>query len=120
MYYNEGELKWYEVPDVPRVGDSGIINLYLTNPKKGLAVKYELRVEYVAQLTEPTTHAIRRLPIGMNAADGTTTVIRQTTHSTPESSAINPEYNIFNLQGQQLNAPIRGVNIVNGEKILIR
>lgn len=120
VYYNEGELKWYEVPDVPRVGDTGIINLYLANPKKGIAVKYEIRVEYVAQLTEPTTHAIRRLPIGMNAADGTTTAIRQITHSTPESSAINPEYNIFNLQGQQLNAPVRGMNIVNGEKILIK
>lgn len=114
VYYSDGVLKWYEVPDVPRVGDVCSLNLYLANPKKGLAVKYEVQVEYVEQIDEATTHAIRRLPVRMTAGRDAS-AIGNLTPTLSEGEGV-----VCNLSGQRLNAPQRGLNIVDGKKVFIK
>ncbi len=114
VYYSDGVLKWYEVPDVPRVGDVYTMNLYLANSKKGLAVMCEVQVEYVEHLEEATIHAIRRLPVGMRTEHDATDI-----RSLVNGKSI-IEKSFYNLNGHRLNAPQRGINIVDGKTIIVK
>ena len=52
----------------------------------------------------------------MGFDDGETTSI-QTINVTPNSQQDAP---VYNLNGQRLNAPKKGINIVNGKKVLVK
>lgn len=55
-----------------------------------------------------------QMVMGFN--DGETTSI-QTINVTPNSQQDAP---VYNLNGQRLNAPQKGINIVNGKKVIIK
>ena len=127
MYFIDGQLRWYEIPRRPHPGDIYHLCLYLTNPLAGSAIKYEVSITYTDRTSHSAPlHAVRRLPMGMNAVDGTTAVeqIHAEMGGTPSewSSLTTPagaDGRLFNLQGQRISTPVRGLNIVNGKKVLV-
>ena len=73
----------------------------------------------------PANHAY--LPLlsevisGSNAKEimlywGTTTGIESLTSSTPSKG----EGSIYNLNGQKLSSPLKGINIINGRKVIVK
>jgi hypothetical protein len=57
----------------------------------------------------------RRVVMGFDDGGETTSI--QTFNVTPESQNDTP---VYNLNGQRLNAPKKGINIVNGKKVLVK
>ena len=109
-YYTEGSIKWYETPSL-ELNDKFMVNLYLANPENGKAVKYEINVELVKELQTKNVAYVRKLPIGMEDANG----IQSAPISQPSSSAL------FDLSGRRLQQkPTKGIYIQNGKKVLIQ
>ena len=109
-YYTEGSIKWYETPSL-ELDDKFQVNLYLANPENGKAVKYEINVELVKELQTKNVAYVRKLPIGMEDANG----IQSTPMSQPSPSAI------FDLSGRRLQQkPTKGIYIEDGKKVLVK
>ena len=115
VYMSEGALRWYESPENVNTGDEYAVNLYIANPKKGIAIKLEITVGVTETIEPVATYSPRRLPVGMHA-DGYATTISAVTNEQPAvvGSAI------YNMQGQRLCAPQRGLNIVGGKKVFVK
>ncbi len=114
VYYSGGELRWYEMPEQPKVGDVHNLRLYLVNMTKGTAVRLDVNVEYVETISDVVSHVVRRLPVGMTVVNDAT-VIRSLTPTLFEGGGA-----VYNLNGQRLKAPQRGLNIVDGKKVIVK
>ena len=115
MYFIDGQLRWYEIPRRPQPGDTYTLNLYLTNPQTSKAVKYVVTITYCDKFSgNVASHAVRRLPVGMTAGDDAS-AIGNLTPTLSEGEGV-----VYNLNGQRLNAPQRGLNIVDGKKVFIK
>ena len=111
VYYTEGSLKWYEDPYMVELGNKYKLNLYLANPENGKAVKYEINVELVKELQTKNVAYVRKLPIGMEDANG----IQSTPISKSSSSTL------YDLSGRRLEQkPTKGIYIQNGQKVLVK
>ena len=114
MYFIDGQLRWYEIPRRPQPGDTYTLNLYLTNPQSSKAVKYVVTITYCDKFSgNVASHAVRRLPVGMTAGDDAS-AIENLTPTLSEGEGV-----VYNLSGQRLSAPQRGLNIVGGKKVLV-
>ena len=109
-YYTDGSIKWYEVPSL-ELDDTFRLNLYLANPDNGKAVKYAINVSFVKELQTKSVAYVRKLPIGMEDANG----IQSAPISKPSSSAI------FDLSGRRLEKkPTKGIYIKNKRAVLVK
>ncbi len=116
FYFIDGELRWYEIPRRPQAGDSYNLYFFLVNPLNGRAVKYEVYVKYYNKLQGTiSSHNVRRLPVGMNIDDAT--IMSLVSQDLP---LLSERGVIFNLQGQRLSVPQRGINIFDGHKVFIK
>ena len=112
VYYSDGSFKWYEEPFVyTKAGEAYVLNLYFANPGKGTAVKYIINVEFVNEINNSQLCHVRRLPAGM----GTSTGIDNLTPTLSQGEGV-----IYNLQGQRINGLQKGLNIVDGKKIMVK
>ena len=115
VYFADGELRWYEIPRRPKAGDTCKFNLYLVNPKNMSSVKILVTVTYKDKLSGSVPHhVVRRLPYGMTAGDDAS-AIGNLTPTLSEGEGV-----VYNLSGQRLNVPQRGLNIVDGKKVFIK
>ena len=111
VYYTEGSLKWYEDPYMVELGNKYKLNLYLANPENGKAVKYEIGIELVKELQTESVAYVRKLPIGMEDANG----IQSAPISKPSSSAL------YDLSGRRLEQkPQKGIYIQDGRVLIQR
>ena len=117
VYYSGGELRWYEMPDQPKVGDTHKLRLYLVNMTKGTAVCLDVNVEYVETIADVVSHVVRRLPISMNAVNDATGIYAVDGHA---PASCHGGSGIYNLSGQRLIAPQRGLNIIDGKKVIVK
>ena len=112
MYFSDGSFKWYEEPFAgTKAGETYTLNLYFSNPAKGTAVKYVINVEFVNEIDNAEYCRVRRLPVGLNASTGIEENVKNE-KSKNES--------LYNLQGRRITSPQRGINIINGKKVLVR
>ncbi len=112
VYYSDGSFKWYEEPFVyTKAGETYVLNLYFANPGKGTAVKYMINVEFVNEINNSQLCHVRRLPAGM----GTSTGIDNLTPTLSQGEGV-----IYNLQGQRTNGLQKGLNIVDGKKVVVK
>ena len=111
VYFSDGSFKWYENPfSGIKNGESYDLHLYLCNPAMDTAVKYEITVEFVEDLSNPELCHIHRLPVGMNISTGFSSF-------TPTFPSGNTT--LFDLQGRPLSTPpTRGMYIQNGKKVI--
>lgn len=112
VYLSDGELRWYESPENIATGDVFKTHLYLVNERKGISVKLNLTISITDDADGITTYAVRRLPLGMSQAEGGTTAVELATFFIPQST-------IYNIQGQRISTPVRGMNIMDGKKVWI-
>lgn len=112
MYYSSGMFKWYEMPFPPaQAGDKYSVNLYLANPARSTAVKYEIEVEIVKEIETPSIAYIHRLPQGLSAVGGANSIQNAEFKMQNETDAV------YDLQGRRLNAvPEKGMYIQGGRK----
>ncbi len=112
MYYSEGSFKWYEEPFVnTKAGEAYILNLYFANPLKGTAVKYVINVMFVDEIDNTSLCHVRCLPAGMDTPTG----IENLTPTPSQGVGA-----IYNLNGQRVNELQKGLNIVDGKKVLVK
>ncbi|MBO4642380.1 MAG: hypothetical protein J5661_05945, partial [Bacteroidaceae bacterium] len=92
-------------------GNKYKLNLYLANPENGKAVKYEIGIELVKELQTESVAYVRKLPIGMEDANG----IQSAPISKPSSSAL------YDLSGRRLEQkPQKGIYIQDGRVLIQR
>ena len=116
VYLSEGALRWYESPENVNTGDEYAVNLYIANPKKGIAIKLEITVGVTETIEPVATYSPRRLPVGMTAGhDNDVTAIGNLTPTLSEG-----EGEWYTLQGQRVAKPGRGIYIRNGRKVVIK
>ena len=114
VYYSDGSFKWYEEPFVyTKAGETYVLNLYFANPGKGTAVKYIINVEFVNEINNSQLCHVRRLPAGM----GTSTGIEDVSVKREEKSV---KSGFYNLQGQRIKTLQKGLNIVDGRKVMVK
>ena len=112
MYFSDGSFKWYEEPFAgTKAGETYTLNLYFSNPTKGTAVKYVINVEFVNEIDNAEYCRVRRLPAGMDTPTG----IENLTPTPSQGVGA-----IYNLNGQRVNELQKGLNIVDGKKVLVK
>ena len=112
MYYSDSSFKWYEEPFAgTKTGETYTLNLYFTNPDKDTAVKYIVNVEFVDEISNTQLCHARRLPAGMDISTGIEEIV---------NGKWSNSKSIYNLQGQRINGLQRGLNIVDGKKVMIK
>ncbi len=115
VYFADGELRWYEIPRRPKAGDTCKFNLYLVNPDNMLTAKILVTVTYKDKLSgNVPLHVVRRLPYGMSDSRDATGILLI------DNVGLTTGNYYYNLSGQRLNAPQRGLNIVDGKKVYIK
>ena len=114
VYYADGAFKWYEDPyPALQVGGKYRVNLYMANIELGTAVKYEIDVEVVREIEAPSIAYVHRLPVGLDAWDGSNGI--QTLKAQGETHAL------YDLSGRRLQQkPQKGIYIQDGKKVLVK
>ena len=96
-----------------KTGETYTLNLYFTNPDKDTAVKYIVNVEFVDEISNTQLCHARRLPAGMDISTGIEDVSVKREEKSVKSG-------FYNLQGQRIKTLQKGLNIVDGKKILAK
>ena len=142
-YYETGNVTFYRVSDddtttptgenlkgtftgatVPNDGTSYILKSGLWKRVNGTTNTVGANRAYLTlteSLVVPAEEALAKGFITMNLEDGTATGIGLTPMDDVESSKFNVKSSkIFNLTGQRVSKLQKGVNIVNGKKVLVK